>query len=119
VKKIYRVKKANEFQEVFHHGKSIANRQLVLYAYPKPGQDHFRVGLSVGKKMGNAVQRNQIKRYLRQALHELEPTINNELDILLIARKDICGRDFAQVKKSMIHIMKLAQIINKDEIKDV
>ncbi|WP_028124868.1 ribonuclease P protein component [Eremococcus coleocola] len=119
MKKKYRVKKEKEFQEVFHHGQSIANRQLVLYTYAKPGQSHFRVGLSVGKKMGNAVERNQIKRYLRQALHELEPAIQTDLDILLIARKDICGRSMAEVRKSMIHVMNLAHILDKEILKSI
>jgi len=119
LKKAYRVKSEKEFQKVFHDGQSIANRQLVLYVYPKPEQVHFRVGLSVGKKMGNAVKRNQIKRYLRQALHELEPAINPDIDILLIARKDICDKDFFEVKKSMIHIMKLANILDQTKLKSL
>ena len=75
MKKKYRVKKNKDYQKVYHKGKSVANRQLVLYLYPQPNQTHFRVGLSVGKKMGNAVQRNKIKRYLRQAVQELENSI--------------------------------------------
>ncbi|MBG9981303.1 ribonuclease P protein component [Facklamia sp. DSM 111018] len=112
MKKEYRVKKEAEFQRVFHQGNSVANRQLILYVYSKPGQDHFRVGLSVGKKLGNAVHRNQVKRYLRQALHELENNIRSDIDFLLIARKDINDKSFEEVKKSMIHVMKLAGIIN-------
>lgn len=104
MKKAYRVKKDKEFQQVFHQGKSTANRQLVLYVYPRPEQVHFRVGFSVGKKLGNAVKRNQIKRYLRQAVHELTPAIKTEIDFLLIARKDIVDKDYHQIKKSLIHV---------------
>ena len=117
MKKIYRVKKEKEYQRVFHQGKSIANRQVVVYVYPKPGQDHFRVGLSVSKKLGNAVVRNQIKRYLRQALHELEAAIKPDIDFLLIARQDIRGRSVEQVKESLIHVMKLVNIIDVTQIK--
>lgn len=116
MKKIYRVKKESEFQCVFKNGQSIANRQLVLYVYPKPEQVHFRVGLSVGKKIGNAVERNQVKRYLRQALHELESVIQPDIDFILIARQDIKGKSFIQVKQSMIHVMKLANILDKTQL---
>ena len=86
MKKAYRIKKEREFQHVYHHAQTYANRQLVLYVYPKPEQAHFRVGLSVGKRIGNAVMRNKVKRYLRQSLQDLEHEIPHEYDYLLIAR---------------------------------
>ena len=49
MRKAYRVKKEREFQAVFHTGDSFANRKFVVYRLEKPGQPHFRVGLSVGK----------------------------------------------------------------------
>ena len=72
MKKEYRVKKDKEFQAVFTRGASVANRQFVVYALKKEQQTHFRIGLSVSKKIGNAVVRNQVKRYIREAcqLHE-------------------------------------------------
>lgn len=116
MEKKYRVKKEKEYQSVFHQGQSTANRQIVLYVLKKDHQDHFRVGLSVSKKLGNAVCRNQIKRYLRQAVHELEVAIDPHMDFLLIARKDIVGRSFEEVKKSLIHVMKLAHVIDLNKI---
>ena len=50
MKKSYRVKKDREFQQVFHKGKSTANRQFVIYKLNKEAQAHFRVGISVSKK---------------------------------------------------------------------
>ena len=68
MKKAYRVKKEADFQKVFHQGESMANRQFVVYSLNKENQSHFRVGLSVGKKLGNAVKRNEIKRKIRHVL---------------------------------------------------
>ena len=62
MRKSYRVKKEQDFQTVFDASQSVANRNFVVYRLDKPGQKHFRVGLSVGKKVGNAVMRNQVKR---------------------------------------------------------
>lgn len=112
IKKKYRVKSEYDFQKVFHEGKSVANRQLVLYIFSKPEQAHFRIGISVGKKIGNAVKRNQVKRYIRQAIQELENQIDPQLDFLLIARPDIRDKNFQEIKQSIIHVMKLAKIIN-------
>lgn len=112
MRKAYRIKKEAEFQRVFKQGKSFANRQLVLYVYPKTEQVHFRVGLSVGKKIGSAVVRNQVKRYLRQALYELENFIDPDIDFILIARQDILNKDFHEIKQSIIHVMNIAGIFN-------
>ena len=110
MKKEYRVKTERDFQRVYHHGVSTANRQVVIYVYPKPGQEHFRVGLSVSKKLGDAVVRNQIKRYLRQAIHELEDGIRSDIDFILIARHDILTKSMPEIKQSLIHVMKLAGV---------
>jgi len=56
MKKSYRVKKDREFQQVFHKGKSTANRQFVIYKLNKEAQAHFRVGISVSKKLGNDIK---------------------------------------------------------------
>lgn len=105
MKKEYRVKKNKEFQHIFKHGKSFANRQLVIYCVEKPDQDHFRIGLSVGKKIGNAVTRNRIKRYLRQAFQELEDNISTSGDIVIIARQPAKQMEYAEIKKSLTHLL--------------
>ena len=68
MRKSYRVKKESEFQRVFETHNSVANRKFIIYQMAKPGQKHFRVGISVGKKIGNAVHRNWVKRRIRQTL---------------------------------------------------
>lgn len=116
MKKRFRIKKNEEFQKVFREGKSFANRQLVIYYLKKPDQNHFRIGLSVGKKIGNAVTRNQIKRYLRQAFHELEDDIKPPYDIVIIARKQTKDMDYHSIKKSLIHLLyKQHLLLNKKE----
>lgn len=108
-----RLKSNDEFQKVFKQGKSFANRQLVLYYLPKLGQSNFRVGLSVSKKIGNAVVRNKVKRYLRQAIHELESKINQEYDLVIIARQPVKEMNFHQIKKSLTHVLLNSKIIGK------
>ncbi|MBD3949733.1 ribonuclease P protein component [Tuanshanicoccus lijuaniae] len=114
MKKAYRVKTEKDFQTAFKNGISFANRQLVLYIYPKNNQSHFRVGFSVGKKIGNAVERNRVKRLLRHAMMEVDTQIAQDYDYLLIARHDIKGKNFNQVKQSLLHVMKLASVVKND-----
>ncbi|HLR65190.1 MAG TPA: ribonuclease P protein component [Pseudogracilibacillus sp.] len=105
MKKIYRVKKQDDFQYILRKGNSFANRELVLYYLKNPEQKHFRIGISVGKKIGNAVVRNQIKRYIRQAIHELEETIDPRIDFIIIARMPTKNMSFFQIKKSISHLL--------------
>ncbi|WP_125761353.1 ribonuclease P protein component [Companilactobacillus hulinensis] len=112
MRKSYRIKKENEYQYVYSQGKSCANRNFVLYQMPKKEQKHFRVGLSVGKKVSHtAVGRNRIKRYVRQSLLELKPEIPAELDFLIIARKPSVDLDMFETKKNIVHLLKLGKII--------
>lgn len=113
MKKEYRIKKNEEFQKILTHGHSFANRQLVLYFYEKKDQAHFRVGLSVGKKIGNAVKRNEVKRYLRHALIELEDEIKPNFDLIIIARKPTSDMGFFEIKKSLSHVLKRSNMFRQ------
>ncbi|SET74978.1 ribonuclease P protein component [Oceanobacillus limi] len=113
MKKAFRVKDNKEFQAIFKSGKSFANRQLVIYYREVPDQQHFRVGLSVGKKIGNAVTRNRIKRYLRQGFLELEENIKSHYDIVIIARRPTKDMEFYEIKKSLTHLLMKERLLKK------
>ncbi len=117
VKKDRRIKSDRDFQTVFKTGDSFANRQLVLYYLEKKEQKNFRTGLSVSKKIGNAVKRNQIKRYLRQAFYELDPLVKSEYDFVVIARVPITDFTFSETKASLLHVLKRAELLNKSRNK--
>ena len=59
------LKKNKNFQTVYRLGKSYANRMLVVYILKRNDQ-HSKVGFAAGKKLGNAVTRNRVKRLLRE-----------------------------------------------------
>ncbi len=63
-----RLSRSGEFERVYREGRSHASRHLVVYAFPR-GQDDGepRLGVSVGRKLGGAVERNRMKRLLREA----------------------------------------------------
>jgi ribonuclease P protein component len=107
----HRLRKNEEFQEVFKRGQSYANRQFVLYLLKKKNQSDFRLGLSVSKKIGNAVTRNKVKRYIKEVITLLEKEINDSYDYIVIARKPTASMDFFETKKSLIHVLSLAKVI--------
>ncbi|WP_053361220.1 ribonuclease P protein component [Bacillus sp. FJAT-27251] len=113
MKKELRIKKNKDFQEVFKKGKSFANRQFVVYVLKKEEQETFRIGLSVSKKLGNAVTRNRIKRYIRQSFLELQEDIHTGKDYVIVARKPASDMGMLEVKKSLEHVLKVARVLNK------
>jgi ribonuclease P protein component len=83
-----RLSRSAEFERVYRHGRSTANRQLVLYSFPNPDAERPRVGLSVSRKVGGAVQRNKVKRLLREAFARSEPGLLAGHDVVVVARPD-------------------------------
>ncbi|TFD96564.1 ribonuclease P protein component [Jeotgalibacillus sp. R-1-5s-1] len=117
MKKEQRIKKNPEFQQVFRKGTSMANRQFVLYRLQKNEQAVFRLGLSVSKKVGNAVVRNQIKRYIRQAFYELSEELDPHHDYIVIARKPAADLNFHETKSSLMHVMKKSRVLRVEKTK--
>ncbi len=114
MKKEFRIKKNKEFQAAFQKGRSFANRQFVVYSLEKEGQGFFRIGLSVSKKIGNAVTRNRVKRYVRQSILELHDLVSSGNDYVIIARKPTAEMDFFEVKKSLTHVLKVGKVLKKN-----
>jgi ribonuclease P protein component len=83
-----RLSRSAEFERVYRRGRSTANRQLVLYSFPNPDAERPRVGLSVSRKVGGAVQRNKVKRLLREAFARSEPGLRAGHDVVVVARPD-------------------------------
>src|ERR671934_1769619 len=85
-----RLSRSADFDRVYREGRSHANRHLVLYAFPRGdgrGGDP-RLGVSVGRKVGGAVERNRVKRMLREAFWALAPELPEGHDFVLVARPD-------------------------------
>ncbi|MDU1612710.1 MAG: ribonuclease P protein component [Staphylococcus epidermidis] len=86
MEKAYRIKRNSDFQAIYKNGKSVANRQFVVYTYKNRDLKHFRLGISVSKKLGNAVTRNRIKRAIRENFKVHKQNIIAK-DIIVIARQ--------------------------------
>ncbi|WP_436860783.1 ribonuclease P protein component [Staphylococcus caeli] len=112
MEKAYRIKKNSDFQFIYKKGKSVANRQFVVYTRVNAELEHFRLGISVSKKLGNAVVRNRIKRAIRENFKVHKADIL-PMDIIVIARQPAKDMTTLEIQASLEHVLKIAKAFNK------
>jgi ribonuclease P protein component len=83
-----RLSRSADFDRVFRQGRSHAGRELVLYVFPRGESERPRLGLSVSRKVGGAVQRNQVKRLLREAFALEGGRLPTGTDVVVVARHE-------------------------------
>ena len=108
------LKKKKDFQAVYSRGKSYANRFLVLYVFRSHGLQG-KVGFAAGKKLGNAVKRNRVKRLLRESyrLHQVE--IEEGFSLLLVGRKAALDVKCQDLEKAFLALGRKAGIMTGDK----
>src|SRR4029453_17445195 len=82
-----RLSRSGEFERVYREGRSHASRHLVVYAFPREDSDDSepRLGVSVGRKVGGAVERNRMKRLLREAFWASAEQLRDGHDFVIVA----------------------------------
>jgi ribonuclease P protein component len=83
-----RLSRSAEFDRVFRQGRSLANRVLVLYAFPRSEEGEPRLGVSVSRRVGGAVERNHVKRLLREAFQQESGALPAGVDVVVVARPE-------------------------------
>ncbi|MFA6801782.1 MAG: ribonuclease P protein component [Acholeplasmataceae bacterium] len=114
MKKEYRVKKSSEIDAIFKHKKSKNNQWYGIHQKKSEKSNHFRFSLSIGKKYGNAVERNLSKRRLRMIILELSPIIKNNIEFVVVIKPASKSLSFQEMRKTIIELLKKSNLLENE-----
>lgn len=116
-----RLTRSEDFARAYRAGRSVANKFLVLYYFDRSDSELVaagegpRVGFSVSKRLGGAVERNRVKRVLREAFRACSQCLQTEMDFVFVARApvmDLIERGGLEaVKEKMIEVFRKASLL--------
>jgi ribonuclease P protein component len=119
-KTTHRLRKHADYQLVYKAGRKQFGKQLAYFHALRPEPSAIqdarrsdtagpRIGLTVPKALGKAVDRNRIKRRMREAVRAALPLLTSPVDIVLHPRRSVIDLDFAQLKREVATIFRSVQ----------
>lgn len=112
MKKKYVVKKAKEFNDMIKKTKPLKNDCYIIYS-KKNNLGYDRFGISVGKKLGNAVFRNKYKRKLRNIIDDYQKLFSNSKDYIIIVRGKCKLISYLEMKEKFNSLMAKGEDVNE------
>ncbi|MBC8586711.1 ribonuclease P protein component [Paratissierella segnis] len=110
--KKYRLRKNIEFKRVYNKGKNYWNGDLTLYV-KKNGLRETRLGITITKKIGNAVVRNKIRRRIKEIYRLNHHRVKNGYDLIFIPKKNVVGLSYKELEKSLIHVLRMSGVLRR------
>lgn len=104
MKKCNTVKNNRDFNYIIGKNNYVKDANLMIY-YSNKEKGFYRFGISVGKKLGNAVVRNYNKRRIRNIIDKNKNLYSNETDYIIIVRRNCLSQSFEQINESFVQLM--------------
>ena len=110
----FRLRKHADYQRVYQASRKQFSKQMSFFVAPRPSDSTFteptpRIGLTVGKVMGKAVDRNRIKRRMREAVRRNIATLEGPIDVVLHPRRSVIDLDFAALDREVAQVFRAIQ----------
>lgn len=106
-----RLKNDRDFKRVYNRGRSFVSPAIVTYCFKKK-YGGVRIGITTGKKIGGAVERNRCRRIIREAWRQLSDKTSGNWDIVFVARVRTAGLKTQDIYPHMMKHLRQAGIIS-------
>lgn len=90
---------------MYRQGTAYRGKLFAMHVFPND-LGTARLGLSVSKKVGNAVTRNSVRRRLREIFHQSAPNVSDDLDIVVSARRAAAEASFSELREEFDRALK-------------
>ena len=114
-KRSLRIRKKEDFQCVYKTGKCFVDYAGIFYVFSSNSAKPSRIGVAAGKKLGNAVLRNRIKRLMRESYRHNKFKVAPGFDIVWIARQPLKNATTEFFVKNFIKLCKKANIFLSEQ----
>jgi len=108
-----KLKSSDDFRKVFAFKLKVSNRYIVIYAMPN-GLQFNRLGVAVGKKNGNAVVRNKIKRLLRESFRLTRSQHSYGFDLVVVPKLSVL-QELQGLKNSFLKLTTQLSVLTQDK----
>jgi ribonuclease P protein component len=100
-----RLLKHADFQAVYNQGKKHFSGNMTAFYRDRKDEAGPRIGFTVSKALGGAVERNRIRRRMRAAVAQKLPLLRRPLDVVLHPRKSVLDLEFATLQAEVGQVL--------------
>lgn len=111
MKKINILKENYDFNRIINNNKPFKYKYFVIYI-EKNTNDYYKFGLSVGKKIGNAVTRNKYKRILRNIISQKD--YQNNFNCIIILSRNVLEKSYQEISEDLIWAFNKLNILKEE-----
>lgn len=113
MKKINIIKKNEDFSRIIHNCKYIKNDLFIIYIERNENFNNYHFGISVSKKVGNAVVRNKLKRQIKDIIDKFN--YQNNFNCIIIVKKKIIFSNYQEMKIKLYSLLAKEKLIKGEK----
>ena len=106
-----RLTKRREYLAMYRNARRIQGKAFICYVARRAGQGR-KFGMAVSRKVGGAVVRNRVKRYIREIYRTRRQSMDDDISIVIVARPVSASLDFAQCEDAIGQLLRKGEVLS-------